>query len=66
MQTIQEFTEHVKQVNNMHLSTVFRKIPNQFGDGQMIQILFQTVQKQKLWSYQVHKCQNITNLKKKK
>ena len=40
MQTIQEFTEHAKQVNNMHLSTVFRKISNQFGDGQMMQILF--------------------------
>ena len=27
--------------------------------------LFSTVQKQKLWSYQLHKCQSITNLKKK-
>ena len=25
-----------------------------------------TVQKQKLWSYQLHKCQNITNLKEEK
>ena len=31
----------------------------------LIQILFLTVQKQKLWSYRLHKCLNITNLKKK-
>ena len=65
MQIIQH-TEHAKQVSNMHVSTVLRKISIQFGDGQVKQILFLTVQKQKLWSYPIHKCQNITNLKKKK
>ena len=52
-------------VNDVHVSAVLRKMPNQFRDGQMIQILLLIVQKQKLWSYQLHKCQNITNLKKK-
>ena len=65
MQTI-HYTEHAKQVKDMQASAVLRKISNQFRDGQMIQILFLKAQKQKLWSYQLHKCQNITCLKKKK
>ena len=63
---IQHYAEHAKQVNDMHVSTVLRKISILFRDGQVIQILFLTVRKQKLWSYRLHKCQNITNVKKKK
>ena len=50
----------------MHVSTVLRKISVQSPDGQVKQTLFLTVLKQKLWLYQHHKSQNITNLKKKK
>ena len=63
---IQHYREHGKQVNDMHVSTVLRKISVQSPDGQVKQTLFLTVLKQKLWLYQHHKSQNITNLKKKK
>ena len=36
-----------------------------FWGGQVIQILFLTEQKQRCWSYWLHKCLNITKLKKK-
>ena len=65
MQMTQHYTVHAQQVNDMHLSTVLRKISNQFRDGQIMQILFLTVTKKKLWSYYLHKCQKISNLKKK-
>ena len=42
---IQHYTEHAKLFNNMHASTILRKISKQFRDGQMIQILLLTVQK---------------------
>ena len=63
---IQHYNEHAKQVNDMHVSTVLRKISNQFRDTQMIQILFLTVHKQNFCSYRLRKFQHITNLKKKK
>ena len=48
MQIMQYYTEHAaKQVNNMHLSTVLRKISILFRGGKVIQILFLTVQKQR-------------------
>ena len=50
MQMIQHHIEHVKQVNDMHVSTVLRKVSILFRDGQVIQVLLLTVQKQKLWS----------------
>ena len=40
MQMIQHYTVHAKQANDMHLSTVLRKISNQFRDGQITQIIF--------------------------
>ena len=45
---IQHYTEHAKLFNDIHVSTVLRKISKQFRDGQMIQILLLAVQKQKL------------------
>ena len=48
MQMIQDFAKNAKQVNYMHVSTVLKKISNQFRNGQMIQILFLTVQKAKV------------------
>ena len=65
-QVIPHYMEHAKQVKDMHVSTVLRKIPILFWDGPETQILFLTVPKQKLWSYRLHKCLNIANLKKKK
>ena len=65
MQMTQHYAVHAQKVNDMHLSTVLRKISNQFREGQIIQILFLTVKKRKLWSYYLHKCQKIANLKKK-
>ena len=53
MYMIQYYTAQAKQVNKLHVSTVLRKISNQFLDGQMMQILFLIVEKQKLWSYQL-------------
>ena len=48
MQMIQDFAKNAKQANDMHVSTVLKKISNQFRNGQMIQILFLTVQKAKV------------------
>ena len=45
MQMIQHYTEHAKQVNDMYVSTVLRKLSTLFRDGQVIQILFLTVPK---------------------
>ena len=53
MYMIQYYAAHAKQVNKLHVSTVLRKISSQFLDGQMMQILFLIVEKQKLWSYQL-------------
>ena len=66
MQMIQHYAEHAKQVNDMQVLTALRKISILFRDGQVIQIVFLTVQKQKLWSNQLKeekvnvKCNNIT------
>ena len=42
---IQDYAKNAKQANDMHVSTVLKKISNQFRNGQMIQILFLIVQK---------------------
>ena len=44
----EHYTEHAKQVNYMHVSAVLRKISTLFRDGQVIQILFLTLPKQKV------------------
>ena len=53
---IQHYAKHGKQVNDMHVSTVLRKIYIHFRDGHVIQIFILTVQKPKLWPYQLQKC----------
>ena len=50
MQMIQHYTEHAKQVNDMHVSAVLRKISTLFRDGQVIQNKYST-------------CEDITKLK---
>ena len=66
MQMMQYSTEHAKQVNDMNLLTVLRKISIQFRHGQVKQILFLTVQKQKFWSYQLLQMPKYYQLKKEK
>ena len=66
MQMMQHNTEHGKQVNDMNLLTVLRKISIQFRHGQVKQILFLTVQKQKFWSYQLLQMPKYYQLKKEK
>ena len=66
MQMMQHSTEHAKQVNDMNLLTVLRKISIQFRHGQVKQILFLTVQKQKFWSYQLLQMPKYYQLKKEK
>ena len=63
IQMIHHYTEHAKQVNDMHVLTVLRKISTLFRDSQVIQTL--TVGKQKLCSYRFHKCLSVIILKKK-
>ena len=48
---VQHYTEHAKQVKDKHASAVLKKISTLFRNGQVIQTLFLTVPKQKLWSY---------------
>ena len=64
MQMMQHSTEHAKQVNDMNLLTVLRKISIQFRHGQVKQILFLTVQKQKFWSYELLQMPKYYQLKK--
>ena len=66
MQMMQHSTEHAKQVNDMNLLTVLRKISIQFRHGQVKRILFLTVQKQKFWSYQLLQMPKYYQLKKVK
>ena len=66
MQMMQHNTEHGKQVNDMNLLTVLRKISIQFRHGQVKQILLLTVQKQKFWSYQLLQMSKYYQLKKEK
>ena len=66
MQMMQHSTEHAKQVNDMNLLTVLRKISIQFRHGQVKQVLFLTMQKQKFWSYQLLQMPKYYQLKKEK
>ena len=66
MQMMQHSTEHAKQVNDMNLLTVLRKISIQFRHGQVKQVLFLTMQKQKFWSYQLLQMSKYYQLKKEK
>ena len=62
----EHYTEHAKQVNYMHVSAVLRKISTLFRDGQVIQILFLTLPKQKVMAISTPQMSKHHQLKEEK
>ena len=62
----EHYTEHAKQVNYTHVSAVLRKISTLFRDGQVIQILFLTLPKQKVMAISTPQMSKHHQLKEEK